>query len=65
MIGKCAYPSTISTIQVVEYVAPALEGSEVRFSCTPRLVLTQDLMCQCVLVMENGNQTQSKPGATV
>ena len=42
MIAKCAYPSAHdgSNMQVVDYVAPALEGSEVRFSCSPELVLT-------------------------
>ena len=42
MIVKCAYPSAHdgSNIQAVDYVAPALEGSQVRFSCSPGLVLT-------------------------
>ena len=42
--AKCAYPSAHdgSNIQVVDYVAPALEGTQVRFSCSrsPGLVLT-------------------------
>lgn len=35
--AKCAYPSAHdgSNIQVVDYVAPALEDSQVSFSCSP------------------------------
>ena len=48
-IAKCVYPSSHngSNIQVVDYVAPALEGSEVRLSCTPGLVLAGPNVSVC------------------
>ena len=49
MTAKCAYPSTHngSEIEIMDYVAPALEGSQVSFSCTPGLVLTGPNVAVC------------------
>ena len=67
MTAKCAYPLAHdgSNIQVVDYVTPAQSR---RLSSEIHLLSwtgadCMNLVCQYVLVMENGNQTQARPVA--